>query len=474
MSILDTIINTLVVYQWWIAAAALVAIVAVIFWPRKNQKLAPAHSTSTASSTRPSHDTGYLWFSWLFIAIVGGVLFWYFPKTTVTILGTLTGLFIIVALIGLAAPLYIGMGLLVNKPNQDEKKNSPSEFHLFTFIETGQVKIVVRGETVVRMIMDTAGKRFAAGIQVNPQLPEYWEVIDATNHDDEDPIKRVFWLLRPWAWYVFRTTGAIFTGVYPFQKVREYPLERTKLSRDEKEGNEKSNLVLAVKEDYSDHLRIRQFLYPMHITGAETRDKIPLNIIGTAKLRVTNPHKATFSTDRWDHLLVNLITDAINTITKALSIDEVLTFDPEKNAKAGEEDAKKLRKPINEAVLTIKHDTVEYGVQIDGFDVSEINPDLPSDELAQLRAQAIATQNAKATTIDGKARAQVLRDMNEANAAGGDSAIASLQTEGLVRAAEAASKGSGTVILMPGGGASTDPTLTAILAELKRRHQGGA
>jgi hypothetical protein len=55
MSILDTIINTLVVYQWWIAAAALVAIVAVIFWPTKK----PATASVAPTAETPETDDAW-------------------------------------------------------------------------------------------------------------------------------------------------------------------------------------------------------------------------------------------------------------------------------------------------------------------------------------------------------------------------------------------------------------------------------
>ena len=51
MSILDTIINTLVAYQWWIAAAALVAIVAVIFRPSSQTVKKPVAVATPANKT---------------------------------------------------------------------------------------------------------------------------------------------------------------------------------------------------------------------------------------------------------------------------------------------------------------------------------------------------------------------------------------------------------------------------------------
>lgn len=51
-NILDTFLNTLVTYQWWIAASAIIGIVAIILWPTKKK---PTRTPTTA--TDPADDT---------------------------------------------------------------------------------------------------------------------------------------------------------------------------------------------------------------------------------------------------------------------------------------------------------------------------------------------------------------------------------------------------------------------------------
>ncbi len=87
----------------------------------------------------------------------------------------------------------------------------------------------------------------------------------------------------------------------------------------------------------------------------------------------------------------------------------------------------------------------------------------------------MAIQKAKATVIDGEARAKSLTAINKANEAGGKAALATMQAEALVRAAEAAGK-NGSVILMPGSNNSNevDSTQIAILAELKKLNEKGS
>ena len=108
--------------------------------------------------------------------------------------------------------------------------------------------------------------------------------------------------------------------------------------------------------------------------------------------------------------------------------------------------------------------------------ILEINPALDEAGLRTLQAEAIATQAAKATRIDGGARADAQRSLNKANAEGGEHARATLEAEALVRAAKAAGESGGNVFLTPqggSGGSTTDPIQAAILAELKKINRRG-
>jgi hypothetical protein len=374
--------------------------------------------------------------------------------------GAFIGLAVCVALFMVALPIYGSAGLFINRPGGKVR----SGFHFFTKLEPGQVKAIVRGDKLVRMITNTAGKRFVRKSK-NPATEydsaEYWELEDGKT---ENPVADVWEPIRGWAQLVYDKTGLVFTGIYPFQRVREYTLERTKVNRSEvgrEQATSKSNLVLEVDTDISDHYRTREFLFPMHITGAETKDKIPLDIIGVAEMEVVNAYKAAFGTDRWDQKVINLVTDAINATTKTLPLDMALTADAGRGL------------AIQQAATNIEEDMEVCGIEIKGFKILEINPVLDKEGLAAIQAEAIALQKAKATRVDGKARADALRDLNEANVAGGEHSVATMEAEAFVRAAEAIGKSGGSAILMPGGGRQTaDPTQVAILAELKKLNQG--
>lgn len=373
-------------------------------------------------------------------------------KSMDVIFGILIGLGVVIFGFLVVVPFYAAtFGIFVNKPEGTKK----SGMHFFTTIEPGQVKAIERNEKFVRMITDTPGKIFKR--KGGPQ--EFWELVPAPDGGKEDPVVDVWLPIRKWAELVYDITGLVFIGIYPIQRVREYKLSRTKLTRRETgTETETSNLVLESKEDVSDHVRSKIFLFPMHIKGAETKDKIPLDIIGVAELEVTNPYLTAYNTDRWEEAIVNITTDKIASVTRQHDLDSILSA-------ASEDDARRISKAVEGG----KEDTRVCGINLVSFRVLEINPVLSEEERKSLRAEAIALQKAKATRVDGKARADVIVDINKAQQEGGDTARATMEAEAFVRAAEAASKGDGTIILMPNSGKSTtDPIQSAILSELKK------
>ncbi len=368
--------------------------------------------------------------------------------------GALAGFVLVVIFLLVVIPIHASAGLYVNNPTSE----GPSGFHLFTRLAPGEVKIIERGSKLVRMISDTADKKFARKGDRNS--PEFWEFVDSDS--PEDPIEEIWLPLRWWARMVYDQTGLVFTGIYPFQKVREYKLERTALKRTEDRGaahESDSNLVLTIKEDWSDHLRTRLFVFPMHIAAAETQGNVPLDIIGVAEMIVTNPYKAAYGIDRWDQAIINLVTNKINEQTRQLTLDEALTAN---NAE--------IAQRISNSVVGLRTDTQNYGIDILVFPILEINPVLDEAGKRAIQAGAIAIQTAKATRIDGEARADALTKINQANVAGGEHALETMQAEAFVRAATEAGKGGGTIILSSpqGGRAAGDPINKAILSELQK------
>lgn len=371
-------------------------------------------------------------------------------------LGLTTAVVIFVAILAVVMPILASKDIFVNQPDGLKK----SGIHFFTKLAPDQIKIIVRNKKIVRMVTNTSDAKFARVGTIDD--PSYWEL--ESGRGSEDPTSDISWPFKTWSKIVYFQTGAVFTGIYPIQRVYEYELERTIINRSERVERKTSNIVLTVKNDLSDHFRSCQFLVAMHITGAETLDKIPLDIIGVAEMKVVNPHKAAFGTDRWDQAVINLVTDALTRTTKQLRLDDVLTASSAESAER-----------LGCAIKQITEDEIVCGIQIIKFRILEINPVLDEAGLKAIQAEAIALQQAKATRIDFDARADGLRAINKANSEGGDTAIISMQMEGYVRAVEAAGKSGGTVIMAPptvGSSNGNDLILAAILAEIQKTNRG--
>ena len=89
-------------------------------------------------------------------------------------LGILLGLLIVSLLLGLLmliTPLI--MPLLVNNPRDEPIR--PNRVHFFTYMEPGQVKIIIQlGKNFVRAIMNDSERKFA---QIgDPENADYWWV----------------------------------------------------------------------------------------------------------------------------------------------------------------------------------------------------------------------------------------------------------------------------------------------------------
>lgn len=354
-------------------------------------------------------------------------------------------------------PIFAAFGVFVNKAGETR-----SGFHLFTGITPGQVKIVERGDIPVRFLMKTPNKKFArSGDDVVSS--EYWTIKDAPQ--SEAPTADVWIGIRWWAHLVYKLTGKVFTGIYPFQKVREYRLGRTILEVVETPETAsavgtKSNLRLTTKIDFSDHFRTYLFQFPIQIKGAESKDKIPLDIIGIAEIRVEDPFKTAYGTERWDLQIKAIITDAINAVTRTLELDQVLTASTPEEARR-----------ISKAVLDAAVDSMKIiGMVIEGFRTLEINPQLDENGLKKIQAEAFAKQQAKATREDAQARADGMRSIAAVTGSKKGQVAAELETR--VKTAEAAGKG-GIVLMGQGSqGTQIDPVQLAQLALLKKLAEG--
>lgn len=219
----------------------------------------------------------------------------------------------------------------------------PHTFAFFTFISPGVVKIIVRGDRFRRAIMRYDGRSFYGdtvtthddGTKLLFRDREYWDV-DQTPKRSEDshpiPTKLrkgytdpIWW----WSRYVYEITGAVFTGIPPFQTVYVYWLERLKHIK-----GEQSEVEFYLKQDWSDQFRVAEFQFFILVAGAETRDRLPIDIKLSVTLKVNNPYKAAYDIEDSDwatQVNTQVNTEIINVVNR-LYFQEIAAHDPDSEA----------------------------------------------------------------------------------------------------------------------------------------------
>ncbi len=282
------------------------------------------------------------------------------------------------------------------------------------------------------------------------------------------PLSILWWMWKRW---VFNRTGYIFTGIYPFQVVRVYPMERfDRVTRSD------GTVDLVRREDYSDHYRVAHFQYPAKIAKADTRDKIPVNVLLNEISQVFNSYLAAYNTDDdWPTRFLGSVSNRVTMFTRPRPLDEVWTsLTPETVGQLADFvtlGGKHLTdQERNAGVTAPEGSTAAFGVKIIETQVLDISPSNPVDE-HDLGAEARADVTRKADEHLARGKAAYVREEGEALKAHPYADIV-VQTEGMVRAAEAAGSAGGIVIL--GGGQSFDPAQAALLKELRelRKQQG--
>lgn len=372
--------------------------------------------------------------------------------------------------------------LLANDPNKDRGNSQiadyrVSSFGFFTSIAPGQVKIVETGDHFVRGIMAFEDHAFKGHLDrtIDPRTSEYWEVIKTERvQPDTHPIPLIItlnplvWLFWLWQRWVFFTTGYVFTGIYPWRKVRTYKLDRQKKLH----GNDD----ITDKEDYSDHFRVADFVFPLVVEEADTLDKVPVRVRLDLVLRVYNPYLAAYGTDDWASRVGSTAKDVVTSYTRPRPLDHVLSAKQSANP---DDEANELARAVwkigkrengKNAISgqqgSIQEDSIlSIGIEVTQVMVLDISPVEPSTEIGkQLAKEAIARVEARAKETLAKGDAAQLREQITAVKEGEHYGLAVLASERNVRTAAAA--GDRGIVVVNGGG-DVDPIQAAMLHELK-------
>ena len=368
---------------------------------------------------------------------------------------------------------------LANDPNRNRPKDvkrrsyQPSSFGFFTTLQPGQVKIIERGKRFKRCIMRYdnhmfIGERAGEGIRQNSE--KYWEVVETEGAGNEDsypihlPDNANFLqrLLHAWSKNVYEVTGYVFTGLYPFQTVRVYPMDRYNLIH-----SDDGSVTTEVQEDFSDHYRVEDFQFPVAVRKADTKDKIPVDIVLNFIGRVENAYEVAYATDNdWSARLMSDISNAAMSWTRHTALDSVLSA---KNATDG------LR--LKRAVLSVDsrkrtEDGTEEGIESYGLaaidaSIIDISPSKFDNEITnKLGDLAIARIDREAAKQRAKGEAAGVGEFAAAAAKHGRLGSRALEVQGKINTAKAA--GQNAIVIIGDNSGKPDPILAALLREQKK------
>jgi hypothetical protein len=420
--------------------------------------------------------TLYMGFGWMILiaivtylghlisGIIDGEIILSKPMTALVII---SGTFVFVMA---SLPILGGVHALVNRPNLLQPPNwdgiskfEKSTFGFFTFLEPGRVKVIERGKRFVRAIMDYDGHMFKGESNSNTLTPDhadYWEVVQSGSEPDSHPLPfpgfkgGPFWILRSapsiawWMYkmYVYTITGAVFTGIHPFQSVRTYPIERFKIHRDTK-----GEITLEKINDYSDHYRVAQFQFPVFVPSADTKGKIKVGVRLNPIAKGINPNKIAYQTDDdWTSRFAAAVANAVTNFTRTRPLKEVMSGTP------------KTVGDLAKAVMDITS-ILDFGmkiVHVEIFDISladtKLEEKIADLELARVEREALE-ERAKGRAADVRETGRALEEFPAGS-------IIPAQ-EARVRAAEAAGPGA---IVMIGGDSTITAGEAALIAQIKK------
>lgn len=384
---------------------------------------------------------------------------------------------------------------LANAPNRHRPEGSVSEdvpiheksdFGFFTFLEPGRAKIIERGKRFIWIIMHLAEHTFNGqlpGSNLTPRQPAYWQVVESPDsksslHPIPPPWRkwrgwRFFrWLLYSpisliwWGWkrWTYHWTGGIFTGFYPFQRVRVYPLEHFEKTTAGTAGGKKGEITLKRRLNWSDEYRVADFQFPLFVPASDTKDLNRLSILTEPVCRVINPYQTAYnSDDDWGKRLLAIISSQLTAFMRHQQLENVLAAEDAVQAGMLEAEIIKVGKEEGQAT--------RIGITIINAPILDISATSAAVE-ERLGDVGLARMDRDARKIRAEGEAEPVRQMGKALKEFPEGAIVP-QIEGQVRTAQAAVSGKGQPIVIVGGGQQVDPTLAAILAELRKKNGDG-
>lgn len=334
-------------------------------------------------------------------------------------LGTIAGLLVgtsltsglLIAGVGLAAPFFLKEGLK-NDPN------NPGKLSLFTEIEQGRSKLIMRGGRVDDVLHGEMTSPSYSGIGF-------------------------------WDWYkdlCWRVTG--YHVVVPFfQKVYTYNLPRYRV-RDEK-GRKVFLPVSEGQEGYrSDHFRTQPTTWYFDFAGVDV-ERMSFDVTGSVQYYIDRGkvREAAFQADAWNVLLDQALNSVIRGYVRDLLVDDVLGRTSKDIWDDSKDSSKKSSTRMQGSLLTrlLKYELkglnlklADLGIIILKVDLNDFSFSEGSDPqtIKRLQEAVVKKQEARGRSLEGQGEAERISKVNKALAEQPELAQMQLDTDAFVRAAE--------------------------------------
>lgn len=358
---------------------------------------------------------------------------------------------IVLLMIGLWIVAFFAIDLLTNdmskvKPTFDEngvlKGRTGDRIYFFTEPIQGRAKIVLRGSTrIIRIIMNAPGLTFTQEGD-NLQHFKHWWIRPLNPGEPEWPVERLS--LNPWSWWkysIYKATGKVFVGIYPWQQLHYYPFSRLKQVPDE---SAHGKVTYVVKDSMSDHVRVYPFQrfedLPDNITAGFFKVAFVLNLVA----RVVNPVLAAYGQDTWLSALDNAARTVLRKLIKIHALSYLLSRSDNEvglDDTTSREMAETLRKMSDEVEGRPEAGMrTRVGIEIDEVQIISALPQTSTEEDITMRAPALAEfeREAMITRKKGEAAGEkaVLEAQIIALKEGGEYGLAVLEKQKLVEAAQ--------------------------------------
>lgn len=301
---------------------------------------------------------------------------------------------------------------------------------LFTTVKEGTVKAIMRGKAFDHFIMAFAGYHLndprqkdgrhrisyknESGDEV--KMPD-WDVVyhgkgNKRQFQEGKQQEDLHYDDRPW---LLRHLGLHWVGWPWANSVYVYAFEWNETFTDKADGKDK----VLPRAEATDFIFVADFTYAIVTDGAETKDRLPINVLTLVTTAVRNPYRALFSGEDW----MRRVTAAINGQRRSFIGNKL--FEELIQTKDGE------RTAFSEPVIKLTSDLPDdkegaqprglrgrYGVEIRTADVQTIELSGTGKEKHQEAATKayVAKQEAEAIVRAGTAKAEVVERIGDAEA----------------------------------------------------------